>query len=73
VLVACEAAHADTVLARARQAGLPARTIGRTGGSTIRIAVDGVEALKVDVPEAEQIWATAIASRMAKPAVAGAA
>jgi phosphoribosylformylglycinamidine synthase len=73
VIVACEASHAETVLARARAADLPAQRIGRTGGAAIRFAIDGREALVVDVAEAEQVWATAIASRMATRGVAGAA
>ena len=73
VVVACDPGRAPDVLARAAAAGLPARAIGRTGGSSIRIAVDGREAIAIDVAEAEQVWATAIASRMATKAAAGAA
>jgi phosphoribosylformylglycinamidine synthase II len=73
VLVSCERAKAETVLDRARAAGLPARVVGRTGGPAIRIAVDGHEALAVDIAEAERVWATSIEARMARRAVAGAA
>jgi phosphoribosylformylglycinamidine synthase subunit PurL len=73
VIVACDASRAPDVLARAAAAGLAARAIGRTGGSTIRLAIDGRESLTVDVTEAEQVWAGAIAARMATKAAAGAA
>ena len=49
------------------------RAIGKTGGSAVRIAVDGVTAIDIPVPEAERVWSTAIESRMAKRAAAGAA
>jgi hypothetical protein len=39
---------------------VPARTIGLTGGGEIRIDLDGSEAIRVAVAEAETIWATAI-------------
>ncbi len=70
VIVACEPARAPDVLARAAAAGLQARAIGRTGGSTIRIAIDGREALTIDVAEAEQVWAGALAARMTSPVAA---
>jgi phosphoribosylformylglycinamidine synthase len=73
VVVACDPANADAVLERAAAAGLPARAVGRTGGATIAIAVDGETVLEVDLAEAERIWATAIAARMARRAAAGAA
>jgi phosphoribosylformylglycinamidine synthase II len=73
VIVACETANAEAVLARASAAGLPARRIGRTGGPAIRIAIDGRDAVQIDVAAAEQVWATAIAARMAPRAAAGAA
>jgi phosphoribosylformylglycinamidine synthase len=55
---------APRVLAAAAAAGVPAAVIGRTGGSDIRIAVDGTTAVSMPVPAAEQAWATAIGRRM---------
>jgi hypothetical protein len=51
-------------VARAVAAGIPARVIGRTGGSHIRITIDGREALALTVAEAETAWGTAIEARM---------
>ena len=52
------------VLSAAAAAGVPAAVIGRTGGSEIRIDVDGVAAVRMSVDAAEQLWATAIGQRM---------
>ena len=47
-------------LERARALGVPARTIGRTGGSRIRMSVDGRAAVDLALAEAEAVWETAI-------------
>jgi phosphoribosylformylglycinamidine synthase len=60
VIVSVEPAALDTLLARAAEAGVPARLIGRTGGTRIRISIDGVPAADVAVQDAEQAWTTAI-------------
>ncbi len=60
VIVSVEPAALDTLLARAAEAGVPARLIGRTGGTRIRISIDGVLAADVAVRDAEQAWTTAI-------------
>ena len=60
VIVSVEPAMLDALLARADAAGVPARLIGRTGGTRIRISVDGVLAADVAVADAEQAWTTAI-------------
>jgi phosphoribosylformylglycinamidine synthase len=44
----------------AGELGVPARLIGRTGGSRLRISVAGEPAIDCAVAEAEQIWKTAI-------------
>ena len=48
------------VLRRAAAAGVPARVIGRTGGSRLRIAVAGDIVIDQSVDEAERAWSTAI-------------
>ena len=68
VVVSASETHASAVVARAEDAGLPARVIGRTGGSRIRIAIDGREAVDTAVADAERTWATAIESRMIRRA-----
>jgi phosphoribosylformylglycinamidine synthase subunit PurL len=54
------------VLSRAKAAGVPARVIGRTGGSELRIAVGGAVAVAVAVSEAERVWSGAIEHYFAK-------
>ena len=48
------------VLARAASAGVPAAVVGRVGGTAIRIAVGGTDAIDVPVDECERAWSTAI-------------
>ena len=45
---------------RTAEAGVPASVIGKTGGSRIKIAVDGQAAIDLAVGEAETIWSTAL-------------
>jgi phosphoribosylformylglycinamidine synthase len=52
---------ADRLLARAAERGVPARLIGRTGGSRLRVAIDGGIAIDCDVREAEARWNGALA------------
>jgi phosphoribosylformylglycinamidine synthase len=53
------------VLAAATAAGVPATVIGEAGGSRIRIAVGGTDAVDCAVAVAESAWATAIEQTMA--------
>ena len=48
------------VLNEAERAGVPASVVGRTGGTEIRIDVDGVPGVRMPVSDAETVWATAI-------------
>ena len=40
--------------------GVPARPIGRTGGSRVRLSVDGRAAVDLALADAEAVWETAI-------------
>jgi len=60
IIVSVAQRDAQTVLMRAADAGVPARTIGKTGGSRLKIAVDGRTAIDLAVSEAETIWSTAL-------------
>jgi phosphoribosylformylglycinamidine synthase len=60
VLVSVAAGQTARLLDMARAAGVPARTVGRTGGLRLTIAIDGRPVIDVAVAEAEQVWATAI-------------
>jgi phosphoribosylformylglycinamidine synthase subunit PurL len=61
VIVSVEPAQLATVLERAAAAGVPAARIGRTGGSTLRVAVDGRMTVECAVAEAEQRWSSGLA------------
>ncbi|HUQ89100.1 MAG TPA: phosphoribosylformylglycinamidine synthase subunit PurL [Vicinamibacterales bacterium] len=60
IVVSCASRHIDAVMTAARQAELMAREIGRVGGDSIRISVNGQVAIDRDVADAEQAWATSI-------------
>ncbi|MCA1563972.1 MAG: hypothetical protein LC804_28240, partial [Acidobacteria bacterium] len=44
----------------AARLSVPARVIGRTGGSRIAVAIDGRQTIDCAVAEAEERWSTAI-------------
>jgi phosphoribosylformylglycinamidine synthase subunit PurL len=56
IVVSLDGDQVDALLARAREAGVPARTIGTTGGDRIRLRIEGQVAIDVDVAEAELAW-----------------
>jgi len=60
VVVSAASGDVTAVLEAAHAAGVPARKIGRTGGSAIRIAVDDRPALECGVAEAEARWSSAL-------------
>jgi phosphoribosylformylglycinamidine synthase II len=60
VVVSVAPEQVTTVLRLAAAAGVPARVIGQTGGSRLRIAVAGEIVIDQSVDEAERVWSTAI-------------
>jgi phosphoribosylformylglycinamidine synthase subunit PurL len=60
VVVSVVPEHVTTVLRHAAAARVPARVIGQTGGSRLRIAVAGDIVIDQSVDEAERVWSTAI-------------
>jgi phosphoribosylformylglycinamidine synthase II len=60
VVVSVVPEHVTTVLRHAAAANVPARVIGQTGGSRLRIAVAGDIVIDQSVDEAERVWSTAI-------------
>jgi phosphoribosylformylglycinamidine (FGAM) synthase-like enzyme len=68
VVVSVRPEDRATLMHLAAEGGVPARIIGRTGGSRVRIAVDGQVAVDAALPEAEQLWKTAIEKYFARPA-----
>jgi hypothetical protein len=54
------------VLERAAAAGVPAQVIGQTGGSHLRVAVDGRPTVDVSIDDAYRVWSTTIAQRFVR-------
>jgi phosphoribosylformylglycinamidine synthase subunit PurL len=52
--------HVERVLELAQKHAVPARVIGRTGGTRLRITVGGETAIDCDIRDAEQRWANAL-------------
>ncbi|HSL20753.1 MAG TPA: phosphoribosylformylglycinamidine synthase subunit PurL [Vicinamibacterales bacterium] len=50
----------ERLLALARELGVPAAIVGTTGGSEIRVSVDGTPAIRCTVAEAERVWSDAL-------------
>ena len=59
-IVSARAAETAAVLERAAALGVPARVIGRTGGSDLRIAIGDRRVVDVAVAQAERVWGSAI-------------
>ena len=60
VIVSVAEENADEFFARARGAGVPARLIGRTGGTRLRVSVDGEVVVDRAVSEIEETWANGL-------------
>jgi len=61
VIVSTAPGDVPALLRDAHAVGLPAARIGRTGGTSLRIAVDGAVAIDCSVREAEARWTGALA------------
>ena len=66
IVVSCASTHLDAVMTAAKELEVTAREIGRVGGDSIRLSVNGQRAVDTTVADAERAWATAIESRMLK-------
>jgi phosphoribosylformylglycinamidine synthase len=60
VIVSVSPGRRQALEALAARSGVPARVIGTTGGSRMRIAVAGHETLDVALAEMEQLWSSAL-------------
>jgi len=60
-IVSVDPQRRERLLELARQSGVPAAVIGRTGGSRITVAVAGRVAIDCSLAEAEHTWSTALA------------
>jgi phosphoribosylformylglycinamidine synthase len=61
IVVSVRPADRETVLQMAADAGVPAQSIGRTGGDRLRIRAAGASAIDCTVAEAEGVWSNALA------------
>jgi phosphoribosylformylglycinamidine synthase len=66
IVVSVASRHLDAVMSAASEAEVTAREIGRVGGDSIRISVNGQVAIDSKVADAERAWATAIERKMQK-------
>jgi phosphoribosylformylglycinamidine synthase len=66
VVVSVAPENVTQVVERAAAAGVPARVIGQTGGSRLRIATGGQVTVDVSIEDAERAWSAAIDSYFAK-------
>ncbi|MDP2053578.1 MAG: hypothetical protein Q8L75_08085, partial [Acidobacteriota bacterium] len=64
IVVSASTERLDAVLAAAKDAGVTATVIGKTGGDRIRLSVGGTAAVDSAIVAAEQAWATSIEQRM---------
>jgi phosphoribosylformylglycinamidine synthase subunit PurL len=62
VVVSVAPADVGALLTLAGEERVPAARIGEVGGSSIRLSIDGVPALDVEVAHAERLWSGAIES-----------
>ena len=61
VVVSVEESQTAQLLGRAGDAGVPARVVGRTGGSRFGLSVDGISAIDCPLDEIERVWANGLA------------
>jgi len=59
-VVSATSENLQKLLQLAAGLGVPARSIGRTGGSRMAIAIDGRTAIDCPVAEAEEVWSDAL-------------
>jgi phosphoribosylformylglycinamidine synthase len=64
-VVSVSAANLQALLPLAGGLGVPARSIGRTGGSRITMTVEGHPSIDCSAAEAEQVWAHALGRHFA--------
>ena len=70
IIVSAESQNLDRVLEIARNNGVIASVLGRTGGKSIRIKINGDPVIDVMVHEIEQAWRASIPGLMEVPSLA---
>jgi phosphoribosylformylglycinamidine synthase len=66
VVASVQRERSGALLALAAELHVPAKVIGSTGGSQIRISVDGRAAIDLPAAEAERIWSTSLSRYFAR-------
>ena len=61
VVVSVAESQTEDVLGRARDAGVPARVVGRTGGARFQLSVDSTPAIDYPLAEIERAWVDGLA------------
>ena len=64
VVVSVDESRTADLLSRARDAGVPARVVGRTGGGRFQLSVDGTPAINCLLDEIEKVWADGLARHL---------
>jgi phosphoribosylformylglycinamidine synthase len=67
-IVSVATSNLQTLLQLAASLGVPARSIGRTGGSNITMAIAGSPSIECPVADAEEVWAHALGRYFARRA-----
>ena len=65
VIVSAAADRVEALIALAREAGVPATVVGRTGGERIEISVAGARVVECAVADAERLWSSALGQHFA--------
>ena len=68
VVVSVKQGSTQALLRVAATHGVPARVIGSTGGSRLKVSIDGRAAIDIGLQEAQEIWATAFERHFARRA-----
>ena len=69
VVASVEESQVAELLNRAGNVGVPARVVGRTGGSRFRLSVDGASVIDCPLDEIERVWAHGLARHLGVGAV----
>jgi phosphoribosylformylglycinamidine synthase subunit PurL len=67
VILGVKPEASTALLERARSAGVAAQRVGATGGTQIRVAIDGVVAIECPVSEAEDRWTNGFSQWLESP------
>jgi phosphoribosylformylglycinamidine synthase len=70
IVISFEAADAHTVQEIAERSNAPFAILGRVGGDELKITVDGTEVVTASVSKLEEVWRTALSTKLQTEVVA---